>query len=412
MVPGEAIYPGYLPLEAGGSGEEPGQRGGVIKVNGHIHTPHSFSAFRDMDQPFRMAREEGISVLGINDFNTTGGYGEFAGLALEHRVFPLFNIEFMALQKEEQRLGIRVNDPVNPGRTYLSGKGLRYPERMGAVSAGRMASLQTESNLQTRRMVEKLNHYLEELMPDLRFDADDLQRRLARNMLRERHIATAIRQALFDRCGDEEAVRECLTLLYGGKKPAFAPGNQAALENEIRNNLLKSGGPAYVEEDEKAFLSLETVREIILDAGGIPCYPVLLDDARGNFTGFEADWPEMAASLAGKGITMVELIPGRNDFRILKDFVTLFRSLGFVITFGTEHNSPLLEPLTVCARGGVALDEELLRINEEGAAIVAAHQYLTAHGLPAFPAGRLPAPGELRELAALGRKVIARFINR
>ncbi len=104
------------------------------RVNGHIHTPHSFSAFTTMKQPFAMAMQEKVAVLGINDFYTTGGYPEFAALALEHHVFPLFNIEFMALQPEEQRQGIRVNDPVNPGRTYLSGKGLKFPVSMNGIS--------------------------------------------------------------------------------------------------------------------------------------------------------------------------------------------------------------------------------------------------------------------------------------
>ena len=54
-----------------------------------------------------------------------------------------------------------------------------------------------------------------------------------------------------------------------------------ALDNEIRGNLLKSGGKAFVEEDENAFMSLDEVIEIILAAGGIPCYPVLLDDKNG-----------------------------------------------------------------------------------------------------------------------------------
>jgi hypothetical protein len=40
----------------------------------------------------------------------------------------------------------------------------------------------------------------------------------------------------------------------------------AAIENEIRGNLLKAGGAAFVPEDPKAFLTLEEVKEIIIDA--------------------------------------------------------------------------------------------------------------------------------------------------
>ena len=75
----------------------------IPRINGHIHTPHSFSAFTDIEQPFKMAKEEGIRILGINDFYTTDGYDEFAEFAKAYKIFPLFNIEFMALQKLLQK---------------------------------------------------------------------------------------------------------------------------------------------------------------------------------------------------------------------------------------------------------------------------------------------------------------------
>lgn len=42
------------------------------EANCNIHTPFSFSAFSDIDMIFSMAREEEISVLGINDFFEIG----------------------------------------------------------------------------------------------------------------------------------------------------------------------------------------------------------------------------------------------------------------------------------------------------------------------------------------------------
>jgi len=148
-------YYGEFPLSpAAGFEAVSWDRDAIPQVNGHIHTPYSFSAFSTIEQAFMMAREEGISVLGINDFNTTDGYPEFASLAKKYRVFPLFNIEFMALQKEEQLQGIRVNDPVNPGRTYLSGKGLRFPSVMGEESRKKLIAIQKESNQQNGGQVE------------------------------------------------------------------------------------------------------------------------------------------------------------------------------------------------------------------------------------------------------------------
>jgi hypothetical protein len=379
----------------------------VPLFNGHIHTPFSFSAFRNMEEPFQMAREEGISALGINDFYTTGGYAEFAALSREYRIFPLFNIEFMALQKEEQQSGIRVNDPVNPGRTYISGKGLRFPVKMNDSNRRKLERLQTESNRQTYEMVEKLNHFLSSLDEEMQLDPAAIQKNLARNLLRERHIASALRIAIEQSFSSEADQLEFYQRIFQGK-PVKSPLNQvASLENEIRNNLLKAGGPAYVEEDEKAFLSLPGVTGLIIDAGGIPCYPVLLDDASGAFTDFEKEWPEMADRLIEKKIFMLELIPGRNDFTILKEFVRFFDRQGFVITFGTEHNTPKLDPLTVSCRGGVPLDRELLEINYRGVAVIAAHQYLTASGTSGFPTGRKPSTTDLDELEQLGKNIIS-----
>ncbi len=379
------------------------------KVNAHIHTPHSYSAFKDIEQPFVMAHNEGITVLGINDFYTTDGYSEFAGLAQKYHIFPLFNIEFMALQKVEQQANIRINDPQNPGRTYLSGKGLRYPASMGPASAAILGRVQQESNLQTFAMVEKLNQHLAKSGIDILLDAIAIKTALARNLLRERHIATAIRYEVETLAGNPTDKTKLYTKLFAGKTPDSDTSDHALLENEIRNRLLKAGGPAYVAEDEQAFLNLGEVTTLIIDAGGIPCYPVLLDDSKGNYTDFESNFESMANSLVEKNIFMVELIPGRNDFEAVKRFVHFFSNHNFVITFGTEHNTPLLEDLTVSCRGKFPLDEALLAENARGAAIIAAHQYLTSRGQPGFPIETMPSKEHLANLEAIGRQVIHQF---
>lgn len=384
---------------------------GIPKINGHIHTPYSFSAFGHMEQPFAMAKDENIRVLGINDFYTTDGYSEFALFAKKYKIFPLFNIEFMALQKSFQEAGVRVNDPQNPGRTYLSGKGLCYPVSMSEKGLLKLQTLQQESNRQTYQMVDKLNDFLDTTSTGIRFDASLMQKNLARYLLRERHIATAVRLAVFEKYLTDQDRINALTEIFSGKAPKAGLGNLATLENEIRNNLLKAGGPAYVEEDESAFLSLPEVIGLIVDAGGIPCYPVLLDDAKGNFTDFESDFQKMAETLRDNSIFMIELIPGRNDFSILKEFVRYFDVQGFAITFGTEHNTPQLDPLSITCRGGISPDDELMRINYKGAAVIAAHQYLSSKGKPGFPTNEFPSRNLLNELEVVGKQVISNFIN-
>jgi hypothetical protein len=101
-----------------------------IKVNAHLHTPFSFSAFDNINQALDMAVAEGVKVVGVNDFYSTDGYAEWADGCAKRHLFPLFNIEFISLNRDDQAKSIRVNDPNNPGRTYLSGKGLAFPTRL------------------------------------------------------------------------------------------------------------------------------------------------------------------------------------------------------------------------------------------------------------------------------------------
>lgn len=384
----------------------------IPEINGHIHTPHSFSAFSDIEQAFHLAKKEGVSVLGINDFYTTDGYDEFAALAEKHTVFPLFNIEFMALQNNLQEAGIRVNDPNNPGRTYFSGKGLRQPAKMSEASFRKIKDLQEESNRQTYEMVKKLNTFFTENNIDIQFDAVELQKRLAKNLFRERHIAQAIRIAVFEKEETDFGRAALLNKIFLGKEIKSAIDDVAGLENEIRGNLLKSGGAAFVPEDPKAFLSLEEVIETIIDAGGIPCYPVLLDFGNGNFTDYEADKEKLLQELIKHDIYSIELIPGRNDYNILKDFVTYFNKHGFVITFGSEHNTPQLDPIKITCKGKVELDEELKNINYDGAAVVAAHQYLIANGKEGYLSGTKAKTEEKEHFIELGKAIITHFLQK
>ena len=410
---GKITGKGKLPAGKGnntsGKGKIAAVNGNVPAVNGHIHSPYSFSAFDDLEQAFRMASDEGVKVLGINDFNSTKGYDLFHDLSLQYKVFPLFNIEFMGLLEGEQKKGIRINDPNNPGRIYFSGKGLDYPVSWKEGSRQKVQRIIDESHRQVRAMTDKLNGLVQNLDPAMQLDFDDIEKRYTRGMVRERHLARSLREMLFERLKTEEAIRAFLNKLYGNSGSTADINDSAALENEIRGRLLKAGGAAFVEEDAGAFLNLEEITGIITDGGGVPCYPVLLDDASGNFTEFEADPESLYQVLRSRGVFSIELIPGRNDLAILKKFVSFFRERDFVVLYGTEHNTPSLDPVTVSARGGAELDRELMETSYLGACVIAAHQYLRAKG----ETGYVSFPGReiKKEFEELGKAVIERFIK-
>jgi hypothetical protein len=383
----------------------------VRAVNGHLHTPFSFSAFSNIEQIFSMADAEQVDILGINDFYVTDGYSEFYHKCLEHKKFPLFNIEFIGLMKEEQSRGIRINDPNNPGRIYLSGKGLAYPFHLGWIHRHKLAAVIRESQEQVRQMVERSNTLLQRTDPDLTLEFKIIKTRYAKNLVRERHIAQAIRETAYEKFPGIEQRRHFFHSIYG-KEPAAEMDQPATVENEIRANLLKAGGPAFVPEQPESFMPLDRLIRIITSSGGIPCYPVLLDDAKGNFTEFEHDKEALRRTLTQYGIGLIELIPGRNRLEILKDFVHFFHKEGFGIIFGTEHNSPDMLPITVSARMNKPLDEELRIISNEGAALIAAHQYLRAKKQTGIQTiARVPGIHNMKEMVFLGRAVIEYYIN-
>ncbi len=346
---------------------------GIIDVNAHLHTPYSFSAFKDVRQALDMAAAEKVGVVGINDFYSLDGYKEWSEECGKRRLFPLFNIEFISLNVEDQSAGVRVNDPNNPGRTYLSGKGLDYPVSLGGEAAKMLADVKAESNAQVEKMCAKLNTYLDSIKAGFNIDFRKVRDELTRGSIRERHLAKALRMAIDENIGEAER-KSFYEKLFGGKALKSDPSDAAKVENEIRGNLLKAGGAAFVPEDPKAFLPMETVQMIIKAAGGIPTYPFLGDDAKGGFTDFEEDLMKAADTLKKRGFRSAEFITTRNTTAVLERYASYLEDEGFIVTFGSEHNTPAMEPIKLRTRDHDSLSEKLREINYRGACAVAAHQ--------------------------------------
>ena len=323
----------------------------MTDVNAHLHTPYSFSAFRDVADALDRAAAEGVKVVGINDFYSTDGYGEWQEGCAARGLFPLFGIEFISLNEEDQAAGLRVNDPNNPGRTYVSGKGLAYPVVLSGEPLRQLEAVKAEANAQVEKMCAKLNDWLKAQGCPVVLDFREIKENLTRGSIRERHLAKALRLALYP---DAE--------------------NPAKVENDLRSKLLKAGGPAFVPEDPKAFLPMATVQRIIEAAGGIPTYPFLGDDAKGNFTDFEADLQKAADTLKKRGFHSVEFITTRNTTAVLEQYSAYLEDEGFIVTFGSEHNTPAMEPIRLRTRDAAELSDKLKAVNWRGACAVAAHQ--------------------------------------
>jgi len=356
-----------------------------INVNAHLHTPYSFSAFENLTDALDQAVCENVKVVGINDFYSTAGFKEWHDGALERHIFPLFNIEMISLQEDDRSAGIRVNDPNNPGRTYISGKGLRYPAFIPEPYATQLANVKIKSNNQVKLMCHKLNDLLEVKHAAIRLDFDRILIGLTKGAVRERHLAKALRlEAYCHTDGDPVALNSFFELLFDGKALKAETNNHAAVENEIRSHLLKAGGAAFIPEDPETFLPFDTVCEIILAAGGIPTYPFLADDVNGEFTDFERDLEKAADLLKRRGVFSVEFITPRNSVETLEHYAGYLHDNGFVVTLGSELNTPAPEPVELFARGKTPLTERLKQINYEGACVIAAHQERIRTGKPGY----------------------------
>ena len=368
----------------------------MVDVNAHLHTPYSFSAFSDVKQALDMAASEGVKVVGINDFYSMDGYKEWKEGCAERALFPLFGIEFISLNAEDQAAGLRVNDPNNPGRTYISGKGLACPVILSGEEARQLADVKAESNAQVERMCAKLNEHLKAVGEEFTLDFAQIAKELTHGSIRERHLAKALRlaieraatagvsdaQAKKASASELQAAAEHYERIFG--QPAKSDvSNVAAIENEIRSRLLKAGGAAFVPEDPKAFLPMTTVQRIIEAAGGIPTYPFLADDAKGNFTDFEGDLQKAADTLKKRGFRSVEFITTRNTTAVLEQYAGYLEDEGFIVSFGSEHNTPAMEPVKLRTRDAADLSDKLKAINYRGACAIAAHQA----GLDSIAAG-------------------------
>lgn len=301
-----------------------------------------------------------MKVVGINDFYSTDGYGEWKEGCAARGLYPLFGIEFISLNAEDQAAGLRVNDPNNPGRTYISGKGLAYPVILEGEPLRKLEAVRAESNRQVEQMCAKLNEWLKAEGKSIRLDFNEIREKLTKGSIRERHLAKALRLALEP---DAE--------------------NPAKLENDLRGKLLKAGGAAFVPESPEAFLPMESVQHIIEAAGGIPTYPFLADDAKGHFTDFEGDLMKAADTLKKRGFRSVEFITTRNTTTVLEQYAGYLEDEGFIVSFGSEHNTPAMEPVKLHTRDAAELSEKLKAINWRGACAIAAHQA----GLESIAAG-------------------------
>jgi len=381
-------------------------------VNTHVHFPPNFSAFGTVADAIDAAVREGVSAVGISNFFDQQVYGRFAEQAVAAGIVALYGLEFITLDDELAAAGIRVNDPANPGRMYLCGKGIA-PFRRKSGDAARIAvSIRSGNDARAAEMVSKLSDWFATCGLDTGLTAQVIARDVAAGAnvpvewvsLQERHVAMAFQRALAGLPADERAV--VLERAYGA--PSGVDIDDAvALQGELRSRLLKAGTPGFVAEVPLGFTD---AYRYVLEMDGIPTYPTLADGTS-PVCPFEDSPERLAEQLVERGIHAAELIPLRNTSVCVDAYVEAFTDAGVIVMAGTEHNTLDRIPIEVaCADGPVSAYAR--RAFWEATCVVAAHQYEVAAGRPGYVDGtgaRTPVPTAV--LVEIGSALIKKEIR-
>lgn len=349
--------------------------------NSHVHLPPNFSAFDSVDQAVELASREGVRVLGASNYYDFQVYADLARLAQESGIFPLFGVEIICFEKELAAQGIRINDPANPGKFYLCGRGISRFDTMSPCAVEIMQRIRRGDEQRMAQMVAKLSEALFTRGAKITLSDSQIIDQLADNRgairnsitLQERHVAQAFQQEIFARLNCSERA----DLLQMNEEDADDPQR---LQNQIRSQFMKAGKPAYVEEK---FVSFDDAMRLILELGGYPCYPVLADGAS-SICEFEQSVDELIHRLKDRNIHAAEFIPNRNTPETLARYVPAMREAGLSISAGTEHNTQELIPLTPMCANGARIPEDIEAIFREGACVIAAHQTLASNGERGF----------------------------
>lgn len=398
----------------------PGTSDGAPDVtnNAHIHLPPNFSAFESVAQAVGLAAGQGVRVLGASNYYDYSVYRGLAAESARRGVFPIFGLEIIALDGDLQRAGVKVNDPGNPGKYYLCGKAIARFDPLEGEAAALLGAIRDADSARMSAMVEKLAGLLAAQGVESGLDAAAIRAAIARRhgcavetvFLQERHVAQAFQESLFSAAGDAGQRGALLERLFGA--PSKNPADPATVQGEIRSHLMKAGKPGYAEE---TFVDFGHAYRLVLALGGIPCYPTLADGAS-PVCAYEESPEALIADLRARGVFAAEFIPVRNSPEVLSRYVHALRAAGLVVTAGTEHNTPDLIPLRPAALKGQPIPADVQAIFDEGACVLAAHQYLVANGRPGFvdaqgrPNAEYTTDGErISAFARLGRAVLAEY---
>jgi hypothetical protein len=353
-----------------------------LTYNTHLHVPPNFSAFTTVEDAVETSAREGVKVIGTSNFHDFGVYDRFEAAAKQHGLAALFGLEFISVLEDEQRNGVMINDPANPGRAYICGKGIPAPTSPSAETAAFMASAKTSNEDRTSAMIDLIRDLFAKagLEVDVTYqsivDAVSLRADVPAEwvVLQERHVALGFQVALFEALAVD--ARAALLEKVYGQAPTAGPDDAGATQGELRSRLMKAGRPAFVKETPVPF---SDALDFIRGLGAIAVYPTVADGAD-PICGYEDPVEDLIERMTGHDIYGAELIPVRNTPAVVDEYVKAWRDAGIFVMVGTEHNTQERIPVAPTCLKGVELSDMVRDITWEGTCVVAAHQHLKRQG--------------------------------
>ena len=386
-----------------------------LLFNTHLHVPPNFSAFTTVEDCVRTAEAEGVKVIGTSNFHSFGVYDRFDAAAREHGLKALFGLEFISVLDEAMRADMTVNDPANPGRAYICGKGIPNPSDPGAEAVTFMAEAKVANEARHTRMVDLTRELFAQAGLEVDVTYDSIVELVCERadvpaewvILQERHVALGFQEALFASLPADQR-GTFLEKLYG--QPARAAADDVVgTQGELRSKLMKAGCPAFVDETPVPF---EDAVRFIRGTGAIVVYPTVADGAD-PICGYEDPVEDLVERLGQHSIYGAELVTGRNTPECVDTYVKAWRDAGIFVTAGTEHNTLDRIPLDPTCVNGAPISETSRDIFWEGVCVVAAHQHQKQRGEagytdergalnPGFP----DAESRIRHFAEMGAHLI------
>jgi len=309
------------------------------KFNLHCHTTYSFNAYDySPDDLVQLAKDDEWYVVGIVDFDVLDGVDQFLTGCEQNAVRGASSMETRVYVPE---FAMReINSPGEPGIFYFMGIGFTQSAPAPEV-AGTLAAMRHRADIRNRKMIARVNAYLDPVTVD--YDRDVLPLTPADNAT-ERHLVKAYIQKAELQGPAVEFWAEKLNLPVDQISAQIT--DYAKFSNTVRGKLMKRGGVGYIAPTPETFPTVEEVSQLAIACGAIPC-ATWLD---GISTGEQAE-TELLELLISKGTAAINIIPDRNwniadpDLRRTKvqklyAVVTLAQKLDLPIIVGTEMNSP------------------------------------------------------------------------